>query len=132
MHPNVEQEMRAYAEKMLPEPFKTLVAATKEPFVQSILDYEAPKMPFGRIALLGDAGFIPRPHTAASTSKAAANATALVDVLNYNDNDVKASLLAWEPGQMTLGRYLTEHGRVLGSQSQFSFGTGRYQKYAKD
>jgi 2-polyprenyl-6-methoxyphenol hydroxylase-like FAD-dependent oxidoreductase len=127
MHRHVEHEMRAYAEKMLPKPFKTLVAATKEPFVQAILDYEAPKMAFGRIALLGDAAFIVRPHTAASTSKAASNAIALIDALNDNDNQVDVSLLAWEPGQLTLGGYLMEHGRTLGNQSQFSFGNGRYQ-----
>lgn len=127
MHPDVEREMQAYAAKMLPQPFKILVAATKEPFVQAIQDYGATKMAFSRIALIGDAAFIPRPHTAASTSKAASNAIVLVQSLADYDNDVEAALLAWEPGQMILGRYLMEQGRTLGMQSQFSFGKGRYQ-----
>jgi 2-polyprenyl-6-methoxyphenol hydroxylase-like FAD-dependent oxidoreductase len=125
MHPVVEAEMRAYAEKTLPTSFKNLIANTKEPFVQSILDYATSKMTFGCVALLGDAAFIPRPHTAASTSKAAANAIALMESLMKYDNDVEASLLDWEPGQMNLGLYLIKHGRELGNQSQFSFGSGR-------
>jgi 2-polyprenyl-6-methoxyphenol hydroxylase-like FAD-dependent oxidoreductase len=120
MHPDVERKMRALAEDTLPHPFKILVAATKEPFVQAILDYGAPKMVFDRVALLGDAAFIPRPHTAASTSKAATNALALMESLEEYDNDVEASLLAWEPAQMALGHYLMDHGRALGLKSQFS------------
>jgi 2-polyprenyl-6-methoxyphenol hydroxylase-like FAD-dependent oxidoreductase len=125
MHPEVERSMQTYAAEMLPPPFKILVAATKEPFVQSIQDYGAPKMAFGRVALLGDAAFIPRPHTAASTSKAASNALALVQSLADHDHNVEASLLAWEPGQLALGRYFIDQGRALGTQSQFSFGKNR-------
>ncbi|MDZ8261731.1 hypothetical protein [Nostoc sp. ChiQUE01b] len=78
--PSVEQEMRSYANRVLVTPFQKLVAATKEPFVQAILDLGVPQMAFDRIVLVGDAAFIPRPHTAASTSKAAANAIAQINL----------------------------------------------------
>jgi hypothetical protein len=44
------------------------VAATRKPFLQTIQDLSVRRMAVGRIALVGDAAFIPRPHTAASTS----------------------------------------------------------------
>jgi 2-polyprenyl-6-methoxyphenol hydroxylase-like FAD-dependent oxidoreductase len=126
LHPNVERDMRAYAAKTLSLPFQQLIAVTKEPFVQSILDYGAPKLVEGRVALLGDAGFIPRPHTAASTSKAASNAIDLAEVLTENNHDVLVALQAWEPRQMSLGQDLMQSGQALGNRSQFSYGIGRH------
>ncbi|MES1023404.1 FAD binding domain-containing protein [Gloeocapsa sp. BRSZ] len=132
--PAVEQGMRSYAEQVLVTPFQKLVSATKEPFVQAILDLGVPQMAFGRdsvaehyrIALVGDAAFILRPHTAASTSKAAANAIALVDSLIKHE-DVSAALVAWEGDQLALGMQLWKQGQALGEQSQFIYGTGRWK-----
>ncbi len=124
--PAVEQGMRSYAEQVLVTPFQRLVAATKEPFVQAILDLDVPQMAFDRIALVGDAAFIPRPHTAASTSKAAANAISLVDSL-IEHKDVSEALAAWEGEQLALGMRLWKHGQALGEQSQFIYGTGRWE-----
>jgi 2-polyprenyl-6-methoxyphenol hydroxylase-like FAD-dependent oxidoreductase len=73
-----------------------------------------------RIAIVGDAAFIPRPHTTASTSKAAANARALGEALAANHLDIDAALQEWEPPQLDLGRRLEFQGRTLGDRSQFS------------
>jgi len=124
--PAVEQEMRSYADKVLAPPFQKLVAATQEPFVQAILDLGVPQMTFGRVALVGDAAFIPRPHTAASTAKAAANAIALADALVEHNHDVIKALLAWEPTQLAYGKQLVASGQQLGRRSQFSYGTLRF------
>ncbi|MFG6095181.1 hypothetical protein SPB21_08015 [Leptothoe sp. ISB3NOV94-8A] len=104
----VEQEMRDYAEQVLAPPMQKLVAATRESFVQEILDLDVPQVAFGRVILLGDAAFIVRPHTAAGTSKAAANAK------------------AWEPGQLVDAEQLSQHGQFLGRRSQFTHGLGRF------
>lgn len=125
MAPAVEQEMRGYADLELVAPFKTLVAATKEPFVQSILDLGVPQMAFDRIALVGDAAFIPRPHTAASTAKAAANAISLAEALVDRNHNVPKALQEWEVDQLSLGMHLWKRGRSLGDSSQFSYGKGR-------
>lgn len=124
--PAVEQEMRSYADRVLVSPFQKLVAATKEPFVQAILDLGVPQMAFNRIALVGDAAFIPRPHTAASTSKAAANAIALVDALT-DHQDVPPAIASWQGDQLALGMRLWRQGQALGEQSQFTCGTERWQ-----
>ena len=126
--PAVEQEMRSYANTVLAPPFQKLVAATQELFVQAILDLGVPQMTFGRVALVGDAAFIPRPHTAASTAKAAANAIALADALVKHNNNVTKALPAWEPTQLAYGKQLLASGQQLGDRSQFSHGTLRFGK----
>lgn len=124
----VEQQMRGLADTVLAPPFQKLVAATPEPFVQAILDLGVPQMVFGRVALVGDAAFIPRPHTAASTSKAAANAIALADALVEHNHDVIKALKTWEPAQLAYGNQLLIHGQMLGDRSQFMYGTGRFDE----
>ena len=125
MAPDVEQAMRSYANRVLADPFQKLVAATKEPFVQSILDLGVPQMAFGRVALVGDAAFVPRPHTAASTAKAAANAIALTEALVDRNHNVPKALQEWEADQLALGMNLWKRGQSLGEQSQFMYGKGR-------
>jgi 2-polyprenyl-6-methoxyphenol hydroxylase-like FAD-dependent oxidoreductase len=127
MADDVEQEMRQYAQKVLVTPFQKLIAATKEPFVQAILDLGVPNMVFERVALVGDAAFILRPHTAASVSKAAQNAIALADALVDADHNVLEALKAWELGQLTLGMQLWRKGQDLGETSQFMYGKERWE-----
>ena len=112
------ERQKALAGEVLPEAFGRLVAQTDEPFVQVIHDLAVPRMAFGRACLVGDAAFVPRPHTAASTAKAVANATTLAQSLSSH-GDVATALEAWEPAQLRLGRRLEEHGRALGDGSQF-------------
>lgn len=104
------------AARMLPPGFRDVVLATKEPFAQSIRDLAVDSMVKDRVLLLGDAASIPRPHTAASTSKAAANALALRwAFLNYPD-DIDAALARWEPEQRHLGKYLKQVGMNMGNR----------------
>jgi 2,6-dihydroxypyridine 3-monooxygenase len=70
-------------------------------------------MAFGRVCLVGDAAFVARPHAAARTAKAAADAWSLADALAGAD-DVAAGLLHWQPGQLELGRSLVRRSRELG------------------
>jgi 2,6-dihydroxypyridine 3-monooxygenase len=68
--------------------------------------------------LIGDAAFLARPHAAAGTAKAAADAWALAEAVARHDN-VVAALADWEPGQLALGRQLLERTRRIGRRSQF-------------
>ena len=113
------ERQKTIADEVLPDAFGRLVVQTDEPFVQVIHDLSVPRMAFGRACLVGDAAFIPRPHTAASTAKAVTNATALAESLSFYGDDVEAALEAWEPAQIRLGRRLEEDGRALGDGSQF-------------
>ena len=110
----------AIAEKVLCPQFLELWRATETPFLQPILDLAVPRMVERRIVLLGDAAFIPRPHTGASTSKAGANALALARALQKFPGDMDAALSEWEADQLALGRHLERNGKALGNRSQFS------------
>ncbi len=107
------------ADELLPRPFREAVRSTHEPFGQAIRDLTVPSMVDGRVVLLGDAAFIPRPHTAASTSKAAANAISLYDTLTSVPNDIDEALARWEPRQLYLGKVLYEQGTRAGDSLLF-------------
>jgi 2-polyprenyl-6-methoxyphenol hydroxylase-like FAD-dependent oxidoreductase len=107
------------AEEVLPDVFSRLFAATEEPFVQAIYDLSVPRMAFGRACLIGDAAFVPRPHTAASTSKAVSNAVDLAAFVGASGGDVVGALKRWEPRQLEIGNYLAAYGKALGERSQF-------------
>src|SRR5260370_40394610 len=64
--------MRTAAAKLVPPQFQEIVRLAAQPFLQPIYDLEAPHIAFGRVAILGDAAFVARPHAAARVVKAAA------------------------------------------------------------
>jgi 2,6-dihydroxypyridine 3-monooxygenase len=74
-------------------------------------------MAFKRICLIGDAAFAVRPHAAAGTAKAAADAWELARALGEQP-DIKSALQTWERGQLELGRKLLERTRRIGRRSQ--------------
>lgn len=111
------KEMQATAAARLPEQIAGVVLAVRAPFVQAILDVEVPQMAFGRVCLIGDAAFVVRPHAAAGTAKAAADAWELARALE-EQHDIESALRAWEPSQLELGRNLLERTRRIGRRSQ--------------
>jgi 2-polyprenyl-6-methoxyphenol hydroxylase-like FAD-dependent oxidoreductase len=111
--------LHRHAHHTLPPAFLRLVKATGDPFVQTIHDLGVPNMAFGRTCLTGDAAFVPRPHTAASTAKAAANALGLADCITATGGDVEEAMRRWEPDQLVLGERLRVSGQRLGNSSQF-------------
>jgi 2-polyprenyl-6-methoxyphenol hydroxylase-like FAD-dependent oxidoreductase len=114
------QKQDAIAERVFCPQFLELWRATEMPFLQPILDLAVPRMVQGRVLLVGDVAFVPRPHTAASTAKAGANALALGRALQEFPDDIDAAVKEWEAGQLALGRRLERSGRALGNRSQFS------------
>ncbi|MEM8796882.1 MAG: FAD binding domain-containing protein [Pseudomonadota bacterium] len=112
------EHVYADADALLPPQFREIVHATKEPFAQAIRDLTVDRMVKGRVVLLGDAAFIPRPHTAASTSKAASNALTLGNALEQYP-DVDEALAHWEPRQLALGQALYRKGTAAGNHLLF-------------
>jgi 2-polyprenyl-6-methoxyphenol hydroxylase-like FAD-dependent oxidoreductase len=110
-------EIHAAAARELHPRFVELVQGTPDPFIQIILDVAVPRMTFGRACLLGDAAFVLRPHTAAATAKAAADAMLLAAALAADPGDPDAALRTWEARQLKHGRGLVDHGIVLGKRS---------------
>ncbi|WP_288378030.1 hypothetical protein [uncultured Massilia sp.] len=108
--------LRREADEWLAPQFRELVNVTAEPFIQAIADLAVPRMVFGRVILLGDAAFLPRPHTAGGAAKAASNALALAQALVQEDLPIDARLGHWETLQLRAGRALTGRGRWMGDR----------------
>jgi len=98
---------------------REVVAKSVDPFVQAIFDLESPRLVFDRVLIMGDAAFTARPHVAAGTAKAAADAWALHDALRAADGDIDVALATWEPQQLELGRAVVARSRRMGQSSQF-------------
>jgi 2,6-dihydroxypyridine 3-monooxygenase len=105
------------AARELPPAAAELVARTEQPYIQCVIDVTPPQMAFGRVAILGDAAFTARPHAAAGTAKAAADAWALADALAAH-GDVEKALAAWEPDQLALGQQLVRRSAAMGDRAQ--------------
>jgi 2-polyprenyl-6-methoxyphenol hydroxylase-like FAD-dependent oxidoreductase len=117
LHPEQESKQRKIAEQVLPPAFKELLRATKEPFVQAIMDLACPQLVFNRTILMGDASFVIRPHTAASTSKGIANAFALVGEL-AGKQELAESLDHWQRSELNRGQRLMSYGQGIDGRSQ--------------
>lgn len=111
--------VRREADALLPESFREIVHATEQPFAQAIRDLASDQMVKGRVVLIGDAAAIPRPHTAASTSKAASNSLDLADALQAFPDEIDAALANWEPSQVALGKSLDKLGTEAGNHLLF-------------
>jgi 2-polyprenyl-6-methoxyphenol hydroxylase-like FAD-dependent oxidoreductase len=113
------EEMRAAAERLLGTQFREIVRLIAEPILQPIYDLESPRMAFGRVALIGDAAFVARPHVAAGVTKAADDAAALVTALGEAEN-VATALTRFESQRLPVNRKIIERARHLGSYLQAS------------
>jgi 2,6-dihydroxypyridine 3-monooxygenase len=111
-------EALAVASSRLPAPIAEVVHAIPDLFLQVVLDLSVDRMVFGRTCLIGDAAFAVRPHAAAGTAKAAADAWTLREALAAHNGDVATALTSWEPAQLALGRALLERTRTIGRRSQ--------------
>jgi 2-polyprenyl-6-methoxyphenol hydroxylase-like FAD-dependent oxidoreductase len=109
--------MRIDAERLLAPQFRQIVKLIEEPILQPIYDLESPHMAFGRIAILGDAAFVARPHVAAGVSKAADDAAALVEALQ-TEGDVPAALKRYEAARLPENFRIIERARHLGAYLQ--------------
>ena len=118
-----EAAFRKFAEEHTNPAFRQLIRQTQEIFVQSIMDLKVSQMVFNRVLLVGDAAFIPRPHTAGSTAKAAANAVTLAKALAEN-SQIEEGLRRWERTQMDDGVRMSDWGVDMGNRimgiSEFS------------
>jgi 2-polyprenyl-6-methoxyphenol hydroxylase-like FAD-dependent oxidoreductase len=108
--------MRAAAERLLAPQFREVVRMIDEPILQPIYDLETPRMAFGRVAIIGDAAFVARPHVAAGVAKAADDAAALAAALEADE--VEAALRRFEAARVPVGRRIIERARHLGAYLQ--------------
>ncbi|MBV8850199.1 MAG: FAD binding domain-containing protein [Methylobacteriaceae bacterium] len=113
IRPEIIAAMRAHAEEVLAPQFRALLPLAPQTFLQPIYDFESQHMVRGRIALIGDAAFVARPHVGAGVYKAAGDAHALSAALGEG-RDIDAGLRRFEAERLPIGRRIVDFGRYLG------------------
>ena len=112
IRPDVLAAIKATA-RALVAPQVAEIFCRAQPFFQPIFDLESPQIVFGRVALLGDAAFVARPHVGAGVTKAGLDAVSLADATV--GQDVAAALLQYQREQQPFGRGLVALGRQEGA-----------------
>jgi 2-polyprenyl-6-methoxyphenol hydroxylase-like FAD-dependent oxidoreductase len=110
--------MRAAAERLLAPQLRRIVRLIDEPLLQPIYDLASPRMAFGRVAIVGDAAFVARPHVGAGVSKAADDTAALAAALAVDD--VEPALRRFEAERLPENNRIIERAHRLGAYLQAS------------
>ncbi|MFP3562793.1 FAD binding domain-containing protein [Paraburkholderia sp. SIMBA_030] len=110
-------DMEDAALTLLAPQFGEVVTRSTQPLFQPIFDLEVPQMAFGRVALLGDAAFVARPHCGMGVTKAASDAMALVSALKSHA-DVQDALAEYSRVRTQVGAAIVQHARHLGAYMQ--------------
>jgi 2-polyprenyl-6-methoxyphenol hydroxylase-like FAD-dependent oxidoreductase len=108
--------MQAAAERLVAPQFRVIARMMNEPVLQPIYDLETPRMAFGRVAVIGDAAFVARPHVGAGVSKASDDALVLADEVSRGD--IEPALRIFEAKRLPVGRRIIEQARLLGAYLQ--------------
>jgi 2-polyprenyl-6-methoxyphenol hydroxylase-like FAD-dependent oxidoreductase len=113
IRPDVTAAIKATARALVAPQVAEIFARTPQPFFQPIFDHDSPQIAFGRVALLGDAAFVARPHVGAGVTKAALDAASLAAAVS--GDDVAAGLLQYQREQKPFGSGLVALGRHEGA-----------------
>lgn len=108
---------RQAARQLLAPQFAEILDKAAQPFLQPIYDCSSQRTAFGRIALMGDASFVARPHVGMGVTKAAEDAMALVDCIAQHGANAQG-LLAYEQMRLQPGQAVVERARELGAYMQ--------------
>ena len=130
IRPDVLADMEEAALTLLAPQFGEVVTKAKQPLFQPIYDLEVPRMAFGRIALLGDAAFVARPHCGMGVTKAAGDAMALVDALTHHAQ-VQDALAHYSEVRTQFGAAIVQHARHLGAYMQAQLKTDTDREMAE-
>ncbi len=123
--------MRADAHRLLAPHYAEVVDRTDQPFFQPIYDLESRRLVVGRVALIGDAAFVARPHLGMGVTKAGSDAAVLAEALDRSPDDLAAGLAAFEAARMRLGRAVVARARALGAYMQAQLLTDAERRMAE-
>jgi 2-polyprenyl-6-methoxyphenol hydroxylase-like FAD-dependent oxidoreductase len=108
------EALRRAAARDLPARFAEVVLHADRYLLQPIYDVESAHIAFGHVALIGDAGFVARPHVGIGVLKAAQDAAALAQSLEESDR-VPDALQRYECERLQPSIDAVEFGRYLGA-----------------
>ena len=108
------EQMHADAHDIMPPVMLDCVMTMKQPFITPIYDFTAPRIVFGRVAMVGDAAANARPHMGFGVAKAGGDAEALANALRDHD-DIDTALKAYNALRQPIGNTIVMHSRKLGT-----------------
>lgn len=106
-------QARQDAQRLLAPQFAEVIEKTAQPFFQPIFDLQSEQLCAGRVALMGDAAFVARPHIGMGVTKAAEDAVALANAIQRHGPSNEA-LQAYEGERLSAGRHAVARARWLG------------------
>jgi 2-polyprenyl-6-methoxyphenol hydroxylase-like FAD-dependent oxidoreductase len=109
--------MREDARRLVAPVLAEIIEKTTQPFLQPIHDVMSDRIAQGRVALLGDAAFVARPHVGMGVTKAMQDAVALVESLDRH-GATPAALQAYAQGRLAAGQDAVQRSRRLGAYMQ--------------
>ena len=109
--------MREAGRRLLAPQWAEVLEKTAQPFLQAIHDLASERLAFGRVALMGDAAFVARPHVGMGVTKAGEDALALAECVARH-GATPAALQAYEAMRLAPGQAVVERGRRLGAYLQ--------------
>ena len=114
LRPDVIAWAKAQARALVAPQVAEIFERDPRPFFQAIFDLDSPQIVFGRVALLGDAAFLVRPHPGAGTTKCAMDAECLADAIAAHRHRRRACALPAPAGRVRRGpRAAGPAGRLL-------------------
>ncbi|WP_235693189.1 FAD binding domain-containing protein [Ensifer adhaerens] len=132
IRPPVLKAVREDAIDVLSPQFAEVVTKTKQPLIQAILDLETPQMVVNnRVALIGDAAFVARPHVGMGVTKAAGDAHVLAKSLAAESDDIGQGLKTFATQRLAFGRAVVQRARHLGVYMQAQIATDEERKLAE-
>jgi len=115
IRPEVIARIKADAHRLLAPEIAAIVERTSQLFFQAIFDLESPTLALGRVALLGDAAFVARPHVGVGVTKAAMDAECLARSIEEANGDLPEALARYDRERRLFGSRIVERARRLGA-----------------
>jgi 2-polyprenyl-6-methoxyphenol hydroxylase-like FAD-dependent oxidoreductase len=110
-------DIRQTAKTHLAPQFSEILEKTTAPFFQPIYDVRSEQIVFGRIALMGDAAFVGRPHVGMGVTKAGDEAIAIAKQIK-NLGATPIALQAYSNERLKIGQDVVARAQYLGLYMQ--------------
>jgi 2-polyprenyl-6-methoxyphenol hydroxylase-like FAD-dependent oxidoreductase len=123
--------MKEEAHRAFPRMLANVITRMPGMFVQAIYDLESDMMGKGRVAIIGDAAFVARPHCGAGVSKAADDAASLATALAAHDR-VGDAINAFSAERAKAGKAAVAWAAHLGSYFQMDKSGHRRPDFSPD
>jgi 2-polyprenyl-6-methoxyphenol hydroxylase-like FAD-dependent oxidoreductase len=109
--------MRKVAQAILAPQYAEILEKTASPFLQAIYDVRSEEIVFQRIALMGDAAFVGRPHVGMGVTKAGDEAIVIAKHI-ANLGATPQALKAYGDERLKLGQQVVARAQYLGRYMQ--------------